>query len=1386
MKYLSHVLAIFLCVLLLPISYVASAAEFDGFYEGFDTFATNDIPSEIDVNADTYYIKEYAEGKKGLCLALGKQQTTVQFPVGVQGSFCLQFDMACTTEAVDGTLTIQDTKNKVDILKFYKDKSITAANGKPVFGYGKTMARFAIVYDTQKGTCDMYRNGRLFEKGYRFKTGSTLASAENIIFTFLSETPGREIIIDNLCVTSGATLSKYMPKSEYNDEVLEEPNFTHEIRIGNRAVLNCDFETALPLTFWKNGSIIEQYKEEDGNTAVLFERKDVGDFHLNASGFNHQSDTMVIEYDLKILEPLTAVNFMLQDQKGNTSLYGQVVSGGMLKFGNESVKLEMNKWYTFSVIINLYDRTITTFVDGEEKSTRNLGGGFAVGSGVNHLRYHVPPTTSLASSPVKFLTDNLKIYEGIELVEELGDIKNEITLTGKTVFPSESSLRKSMKDFFSVHARSGVVFANNTKTMLANKPYEKDGTVYVNADELSSVLGIETKLNGDVPIGEFASASGLVHTKVTNPLNDGLYILGKSSFQIPKDAKDVDVLNDFLFYFRPSSEQILEMYEKSPTKNQHPRIQATAQDFARIREQIKTNTYMKLWSDRLFREANALFDKKPVIYEFKDGVRLLMVSREVMNNMYTLGMAYQLTGDKKYVDRAWLDLKAVCVDFFDWHPGHDIDCAEMAAAVAIGYDWMYDAFTEEQRLAIEDGIYQKGLYQAALGFQSTNAPMGSIAIWGQNRTIVCCSGVSMAALAVLDVYPEEAAFIISSGARAVESVIDKFGPDGAYFEGPSYWEYTMQYVAKHLTSLESALGSNLRLDCVEGLSITTDYELHMQTSNGTYIFGDGSSVKTYVPEMLWLADLYDNKGNAEVVMKLTNGNFSGGEDLVLALLWYDVNTNTNLEKINMPLQGIFPSDDTISLRESWQYEGSATAWHAGTSHSHLDGASFIYENAGIRWAIDPGSGNYNQTGYFDSAVDGRKWRIYYCRAESHNTLVVNPSELPDHIPYSYAPLVVKEVKDRGAIAVAETTELHRDVSYSRRGFMFTDNRQSLVVRDEVNVTKESDVYWFMQTKADVSVDKTGATLVSKGKTLRLDFVANNDSTIEVGQSTPLPTSPVEPDDRYGNFNRIVIKMHGNGAMNLTVKLTPGNIDATPISDYDKSVDLWTVPDGPIPAAPKLDTVKVGGVDMSVDNRDIVYNYVEGSLSTVPDIEAYSSKHKVEITKSDSISEASLIKVIDANDSTNVYTYRVIFNELKKPVEFDGLTSIPIVAVEASAEPQEENRAINVIDGNLSTRWSAEGPGQTITVDIGKITTMDKLAVAFYDGHLRTTNITILVSKDNMEYEEVFRGASKGGTKEHEFFELSGKEARYVKLICDGASNSTWNSINEIVVTQIKK
>lgn len=45
----------------------------------------------------------------------------------------------------------------------------------------------------------------------------------------------------------------------------------------------------------------------------------------------------------------------------------------------------------------------------------------------------------------------------------------------------------------------------------------------------------------------------------------------------------------------------------------------------------------------------------------------------------------------------------------DWNPSHFFDVAEIAAAVATGYDWLYQTLTPERRTMCEQAIIEKAL-----------------------------------------------------------------------------------------------------------------------------------------------------------------------------------------------------------------------------------------------------------------------------------------------------------------------------------------------------------------------------------------------------------------------------------------------------------------------------------------------------------------------------------------------------------------------------------------------------------------------------------------------------------------------------------------------------
>jgi hypothetical protein len=73
---------------------------------------------------------------------------------------------------------------------------------------------------------------------------------------------------------------------------------------------------------------------------------------------------------------------------------------------------------------------------------------------------------------------------------------------------------------------------------------------------------------------------------------------------------------------------------------------------------------------------------------------------------------------------------------------------------------------------------------------------------------------------------------------------------------------------------------------------------------------------------------------------------------------------------------------------------------------------------GVRWFVDLGADNYNLPGYFG----GQRWNYYRMRAESHNTLVLNPTDQPDQDPRAADEDDAFRVKTRSRLSPSRTSQ----------------------------------------------------------------------------------------------------------------------------------------------------------------------------------------------------------------------------------------------------------------------------------------------------------------------------------------------------------------------------
>ncbi|MGN8038548.1 chondroitinase-B domain-containing protein [Chitinophaga sp. 22321] len=126
---------------------------------------------------------------------------------------------------------------------------------------------------------------------------------------------------------------------------------------------------------------------------------------------------------------------------------------------------------------------------------------------------------------------------------------------------------------------------------------------------------------------------------------------------------------------------------------------------------------------------------------------------------------------------------------------------------------------------------------------------------------------------------------------------------------------------------------------------------------------------------------------------------------------------------------------------------------------------------------------------------------------------------------------------------------------------------------------------------------------------------------------------------------------------------------------------------------------------------------------------------------------------------------------------DDLTPVcqPVIA---SAD--DGNVPANVLDGNLNTRWSANGNGQWIQFCLDDTLAVSGVQIAFLNGNTRTSTFDVLVGNDTLHWTTAATGKVSSGTSLNlETFSFPAKTGRLVRIVGHGNSVNTWNSYTEV-------
>lgn len=521
---------------------------------------------------------------------------------------------------------------------------------------------------------------------------------------------------------------------------------------------------------------------------------------------------------------------------------------------------------------------------------------------------------------------------------------------------------------------------------------------------------------------------------------------------------------------------------------ERPGLFATSNEFAAVRVRLADDAVLSNALERVRRNAVRAMRSRPIEHRLS-GRRMLGESREALSRILNGVVAWRVLGEPTGRDVAVRTLDEVTA-FPDWNPSHFLDTAEMALAVATAYDGLYGDLSSERRDRATRALIELALKPSLEGRWSKNWVAGTA-----NWTSVCHAGMIAAALAVRDREPEMSVRILSRAIENLHRPVKVLEPDGAYPEGPTYWNYGMSFHVIALELLDRALGTTGGLAEMPALRKTAAYPDLVTGPTGKFFNyadsgpGRGPCVASWwfgrrfqMPEVL---DLQERR-----LLAATNDDrVWTGRLFPLIPLWYSPSAPNR--PCALPLQWVASGKTPVTAqRTSWKSDAFFVALKGGSPsgpHGHCDIGSFVLEVDGIRWVSDLGPEDYGRMealglDLWNVNPTSDRWRIFRYSAFSHNTLILDGQ---NQYSRGNATAVMTNLSGRLTARIDMTRVYTNATSVVREGSFDSDGRSYRLVDRIEGLRPGASVRWAIMTEADATAEGDLLVLRRQGKTLIL-------------------------------------------------------------------------------------------------------------------------------------------------------------------------------------------------------------------------------------------------------------------------------------------------------------
>ncbi|MBQ8290485.1 MAG: heparinase II/III family protein [Clostridia bacterium] len=584
------------------------------------------------------------------------------------------------------------------------------------------------------------------------------------------------------------------------------------------------------------------------------------------------------------------------------------------------------------------------------------------------------------------------------------------------------------------------------------------------------------------------------------------------------------------------------------------------------------------------------FEKKYHNYGYDyDGGRL-NESGNYNNFIKDLAFCYQVTRKEAFARLAY-EAALAMAKWEHWGPGHFLNTADATTPYAMAYDWLYNVWCEfgYDLAPIEKAIWDNGIHDGILVSYlhesekfTTSRRQGTACYYTtmkNNWNAVCTSGMVTGALAILGVdylvandtkrasgttldtatIVKECKLILENNTKTLaNNGLGMYAPDGSYIESPNYWKYSTSSLFQMIWALMSATGDDSgflnmwAMDKTFYFAVQCEFPSFIKTdTNGTQSSGyqfwnyhDSQQDPMDSGMFFYAAEVLGQEALAAIRLQQLERKGIGVYDFLAYKPEY-AEMNREEAFAQLDLTYVFESCDGIVSRD---YFGDGCLYTGimgnmnNASHAQIDSGNFIYANNNFIWFCDLGSENYNVYGYFSK--DEYRYAYYRMTAEGNNVIALTSDE--QTVPWGQVlngggELIEYDYNEFGMKAIIDNVTAYGDLATScLRGMLFTNNRKTVVVQDEIIFDGTHQFAWLAQTTADIEISEDGRTAYL------IKEIPNTFGGAEKTEQV-IRCSIVSPDTRF-TFSE---KPATTNILNATIK--PGvSVEAGGVDEKDRS------------------------------------------------------------------------------------------------------------------------------------------------------------------------------------------------------------------------------------------